>query len=211
MIRKYLRFSLCDKCVYLITRRRNGERGEDLKAEEKSHYDSVREERQAYYFRRTLAHSCPDDYMSVIIDGADQRAYGAPHFVMRSKKTEGAYKLPMHLMGCIVHGSQVYGFTYLEHLRAGNNITIEVLHRVLVHQKKIRGGCLPPVLYVQLDNTASQCKGRYVLGYLALLVLWDIFEDVMLSFLPVGHTHEDIGAILFVFLYLFFAFSCFHY
>ena len=53
-------------------------------------------------------------------------------------------------------------------------------------------GKLPPVLYLQLDNTSKQCKSKYVLGYLACLVQWGIFERVVLSFLPVGHTHEDI-------------------
>lgn len=31
-----------------------------------------------------------------------------------------------------------------------------------------------------------------VLGWLACLVEWNVFDEVQLSFLPVGHTHEDI-------------------
>ena len=131
-------------------------------------------------------------FLSLIIDGADQQAYGLPHFCAKSKTTESMHKLPLHLMGVIVHGVGNYGFTYLPNIKGGNNVTIEVLHRVLTDLKKDRG-FLPPVLYLQLDNTSKQNKGRFLLGYLAFLVELGVFEQVQLSFLPVGHTHEDIG------------------
>src|SRR5688572_3901158 len=41
-------------------------------------------------------------------------------------------------------------------------------------------GKLPPHLFLQLDNTSKQCKGKYVLGYLALLVQWNVFARVTL-------------------------------
>jgi hypothetical protein len=56
-------------------------------------------------------------------------------------------------------------------------------------------GKLPPVLHLQLDNTSKQCKSKYILGFLALLVEYGVFEKVTLNFLPVGHTHEDIDQI----------------
>ena len=130
--------------------------------------------------------------MSVILDCADQQAYAAPHFALKSKSTEAARKLAVHLMGGIDHGRQVYGMTFLNNIKHGNNLTIEALHRILVNRLAIDGK-LPENLYLQLDNTAKQCKGKYVLGYLALLVAYGVFKTVTLSFLPVGHTHEDIG------------------
>lgn len=106
-------------------------------------------------------------------------------------------------MGAMVHGFQIYGYTYIPYAKAGNNMTIEVLHRVLCDQRVKRGNTLPNVLLLQLDNTSKQCKGRFVLGYLALLVTWDVFVEVVLSFLPVGHTHEDIGAEILIFAYVY--------
>ena len=53
-------------------------------------------------------------------------------------------------------------------------------------------GALPRTLNVQLDNITKQCKSRFMLGWLAFLVLVGVFDKVILSFLPVGHTHEDI-------------------
>jgi hypothetical protein len=196
-VRKYLRFSLCEKCVEYIRRRQHifgDDERKRIRADELSHYKEVREERESYYRRRLLAQREPARYMSVIIDGADQAAYGLPHYRLKNKTLDGALKIPLHLMGCIAHGRDVYGFTYLPNFKAGNNLTIEVLHRVLEAEMGIRGS-LPRTLYVQLDNTSKQCKGKFVLGYLALLVEWEVVEEVLLSFLMVGHTHEDIGTV----------------
>ena len=73
----------------------------------------------------------------------------------------------------------------------GNNATIDVLYRTLIDLKK-KTGKLPPKLYLQLDNTSRQCKGFGVMGYLGMLVDHGVFEKIVCSFLPVGHTHEDI-------------------
>lgn len=52
-----------------------------------------------------------------------------------------------------------------------------------------------PVLYLQADNCFKENKNRYVFFFCALLVALDFFEDVYMSFLPTGHTHEDIDAL----------------
>jgi len=35
-------------------------------------------------------------------------------------------------------------------------------------------------------------KNHYLLAYLSLLIARDVYEEVKLGFLVVGHTHEDI-------------------
>mgnify|MGYP002809713926 CR=1 FL=1 len=55
-----------------------------------------------------------------------------------------------------------------------------------------KDGKLPPVLLLQLDNTSKQCKGQFLLGFLALLVSRGIFHKVIVGFLPDIDTHEDI-------------------
>ena len=45
---------------------------------------------------------------------------------------------------------------------------------------------------LQLDNTTRQCKNKYVFGWLAFLVKICLFDEIFVSFLPKGHTHEDI-------------------
>jgi hypothetical protein len=53
---------------------------------------------------------------------------------------------------------------------------------------------LPPILHVQLDNCWKDNKSRYVFCFWSLLVAKGIFQEVFVSFLLVGHTHEDIDA-----------------
>ena len=53
----------------------------------------------------------------------------------------------------------------------------------------------PLVLYLQLDNTALENKNQYVLAFLAYLVQAGVFSAIHLSFLIVGHTHEDIDQV----------------
>ena len=48
------------------------------------------------------------------------------------------------------------------------------------------------MLYLQLDNTTKQNKGRWLIAFLALLVEAGTFNKIIVSFLPVGHTHADI-------------------
>ena len=43
-----------------------------------------------------------------------------------------------------------------------------------------------------MDNCARENKNRYVFTYLSYLIKCKIFNKIEISFLPVGHTHEDI-------------------
>ncbi|XP_063411362.1 uncharacterized protein LOC134694252 [Mytilus trossulus] len=54
-----------------------------------------------------------------------------------------------------------------------------------------KGGTLPPVLYIQADNCWRENKNK---SFCELLVHMKVFQEVHLSFLYVGHTHEDIDA-----------------
>ena len=55
---------------------------------------------------------------------------------------------------------------------------------------KSERGFLPPVLYLQLDNTARENKNKFIMTFLALLVERGVFEKIKVNFLLVGHTHE---------------------
>lgn len=48
------------------------------------------------------------------------------------------------------------------------------------------------MLFLQLDNTTAENKNHMLLAYCSLLVELGYFERVVISFLVVGHTHEDI-------------------
>lgn len=50
----------------------------------------------------------------------------------------------------------------------------------------------PSTLYLQADNCAGENKNIYMLTFLSPLISLDMFQEIYLSFLLVGHTHEDI-------------------
>ena len=194
VLRRYLRFAKCDECVD-FRRQRNATRDPEklivIRKKEYAHKCLVREERGSYWRRRDKARRNPERYMSIIIDGADQSAFGVPHFREKDHTTQGAFTMGVKIMGAIVHGFGAFAFTHLDHVKSGANATMDVLVRVLQIYKDERGQ-LPPKLYLQLDNTVKQCKNKFLMSFLAMLVEHGVFEECVVSFLPVGHTHEDI-------------------
>ena len=134
--------------------------------------------------------------LSIIIDGMDKRKCHVPAFAANgSKKQRDASMggLRQSVIGVKVHG--IGNYLYIFHPNtangAGSNMTIEVLRRTL-HYLSHTSTDMPPVLHLQLDNCGGENKNQFVLGYLSYLVQAGIFHEILLSFLIVGHTHEDI-------------------
>ena len=193
-IRKWMPFSKCDMCTGHRQRMRTVKCPEEqgkMKASYMEHLDLVRRERSGYMLRQRLARMQPHRYLSLIIDGADGTKFEQPHLHERSHASDAVRKIKLHLLGCIAHSRDTYAFTCPPHIAQGHNITIQVLHEVLVDIKR-KEGSLPPILHIQLDNTTKQNKGKYVVAYLAWLVKTGVIREAYMNFLPVGHTHEDI-------------------
>ena len=51
---------------------------------------------------------------------------------------------------------------------------------------------LPPTLHIQADNCSQEKKNKYMFAFCACFVALGHFREVQLSFLIVGHTHDDI-------------------
>ena len=191
--REHLPFAKCDFC---IQHRAKAERKRTDTAVEmdnmalRLHLKDIENEKMMYYSNRARARKWPDVYLSIIIDGADQSKHDMPHFKDMSHLTNEIHRIKMHLYGVLVHGRGAYAFTMTDHEAQGHNSTIQVLHYVLLDL--IKKGPLSRILKLQLDNTTKQNKGQYLFGYLNMLVEYGVFEAVEVSYLPVGHTHEDI-------------------
>jgi hypothetical protein len=195
-LRKHLRFAKCDSCIRfrdLIGDVKNVDevRRRELRLHFRDHLGDIRRERTCYRTKRSESCQLDSETLSMIFDGADQSAYGFPYFHEASKRSSDIYKQRCHLIGVIAHGVGSWVYTMSERLAADSNLTIEVLQRVLIAVEKKRGR-LPKRLCLQMDNCTRENKNKYVLGYLSWLVERGIFESIELSFLPVGHTHEDI-------------------
>ena len=62
--------------------------------------------------------------------------------------------------------------------------------------ERINKGILPPVWYLQMDNTTSSNKNITVMCWLADLVARGVFQTINMDFLPVGHTHNHVDAFI---------------
>ena len=118
----------------------------------------------------------------------------------------------MHWSGFSAYGNQLYtvlvhqnkqdlgnkggAFNYMvdDAVVGGGNVTVEVIWRTLLKLQELRQ-IWPEHLHVQLDNTSKDNKNHTVFGFLAWLVEEGHFAKAIVSFLPVGHTHEDIDAL----------------
>lgn len=194
-IRRVTKFTLCGTCESYKVELRNGvtnaTRMSEIQNARKAHYDLVATERQAYKINQDNAKLNPSEYMSLVLDGADQSAFGLPHFVTITKDTKG-HCIKVKLIGILEHGPQNRAalYTMTENFETGANHVIECLHRYLNKRNDQAG--LPNRLTIQLDNCTRENKNRYMMAYLESLVSWGVFVEVQASFLPIGHTHSDI-------------------
>lgn len=53
---------------------------------------------------------------------------------------------------------------------------------------------LPSTFYLQLDNSGKDNKNWAMMAFLSELVARGVFKTIIMSFLIVGHTHEDVDA-----------------
>ncbi|KAL3675770.1 hypothetical protein R1sor_025718 [Riccia sorocarpa] len=53
---------------------------------------------------------------------------------------------------------------------------------------------LPPIFYMQLDNSGKDNKNWVLMAFFSELVARGVFKTMFMYFLIVGHTHEDVDA-----------------
>lgn len=58
------------------------------------------------------------------------------------------------------------------------------------HQKE--HGFLPPNLHLSADNCWRECKNIFLFSYLAALVSVGVFQEITMSYMLVGHTHDEV-------------------
>ena len=197
VIRKWIPFAKCDKCVSIraeVGATRDAKLRRKLLRKQRRHVEDMINERKEYWNTREMGWRYPRKHLSLIIDGADQKDHGLPHLAERSKTSTEAYKAKIHLTGVIAHGRETFIYTCPGHVKQGHNVTIQAVWDTIDHIKKT-DGYLPEVLHMQLDNTTKQNKGRFLAAFAESLVEGGVFKRVYFSFLPVGHTHEDIDQV----------------
>lgn len=197
-VQKMHGFTVCTRCEMLRKEMADHLQDEEtlnvLLQQYAKHLRFIEGERDAYEVRQSLAEENPGKYCSIILDGADQKNYGLPHFPNHTKSDVG-HKLKVKVVGCLEHvlrgGEKLSLYAMTEEYETGANHVIEVAHRVLQRKKELMGK-LPPNLFVQVDNCIRENKNRFFFSYFQSLVHLGVFKTVQVSFLPIGHTHADI-------------------
>lgn len=153
----------------------------------------MKRERAVYHLQRKWSSLEPEKYLSIIIDGMDQKKTHLPWIWPSKKFTSALLRLKTHITGVKIHGHKPEKLFFVDFCEIPHdpNLTCHVIRRSLLSLNKPP----PPVLFLQLDNTSRENKNWTVLTSLAMLVFLGAFEEVYVSFLLVGHTHEDIDAL----------------
>jgi hypothetical protein len=131
-------------------------------------------------------------FITIAMDGTDQLCTGLPQWREISKDDSGKQRMKSHLEIVQIAGAPdiVKCFVVPEDVPGDSNVSVEVLQRTLKAEEERRGGRLPPVLNVQMDNCPGTNKNTYLFSYFAWLVERAVFDAIYVSFLPVGHTHN---------------------
>ncbi|XP_019628130.1 PREDICTED: uncharacterized protein LOC109472715 [Branchiostoma belcheri] len=195
-IPKFSRFAKCTMCDNIkkaLLEARNKKDREDVRNARSHHILLQKLQRMKYYKHSRKARRNPEQYMSVIIDGMDQEATLLPHYAQTTKDDHGLWRLKTQVTGALSHGERKC-YARVDHMQYPHdtNLTLNFLTDILVQAAEEKEGHLPPVLYIQMDNKAGECKNRWILAYCCALVHLDIVKKVKVSYLMVGHTHEDI-------------------
>jgi hypothetical protein len=174
------RFSKCDTCElfksHLESSATHAQRVKWV-AQFDLHLEEQMIERKQYYKNREHARNHPDEALSCIIDGAAQGLHRLPFFGKSPPKAVfGKPHLDLHVMGVLVHKYGPWVYLHDDSTRTGPNLVMECLYRTLC---QIPVDKLPPLLYLQLDNTASDNKNHHVLEFASWLVESGVFKEVV--------------------------------
>ena len=141
-VHRTLPFSKCDTCSKFDTDYSNttdSVKRAEIIAKKREHKALISRDKDGYYSRGAKAVMRPADFLSLIVDGADQEKYSLPYRPRPMKTVDNYWRQKTHVMGAISHGRQVFAFVATDDIKQGNNVTIEVIHRVLLKTIKDEG------------------------------------------------------------------------
>ena len=139
------------------------------------------------------------DILLAIIDGMDRSKYALPRW-LNSRTPKGADKKnrpSLDLYACILHGRAVNIFITDENQTVGANFAAEIWARSVQkaweacqHQNKP----FPSHAILFGDNTSRELRNSCFSKLFCAITSGGRFTSASVKHLPVGHTHEDIGA-----------------
>ena len=201
-------FAQCNTCAVAkeaILNANNMGELEQLRIHRSKHLLRAKLERRFYAVRKSHGEfESAGKVLSMIIDACDYNKFGLIRPKGRPSKLLDKPVLGQSLQTVLVHGRGIYQYSTRPHVNQGGgvNFTLECLMRTFDKlQLQNPSIPLPSKLYLQLDNCSGSNKNKYMLAFADRLVRKGVFKEVVLSFLMVGHTHEDIDQLFSVISY----------
>lgn len=156
-----------------------------------THFQEVREERKIYHAHKKSALASPQEFASLNVDGMDQAKTAVPYANGKRDRDSTQSTTQARVIAVVIHGVGTACYIAPADIPHTADTTMTVLMDAF-HQLEEKIGVLPPHLYLQMDNTNADNKTHTLLAWASALVQAQVFWDVELSFLPVGHTHADV-------------------
>jgi hypothetical protein len=147
-------------------------------------------ERLSYYSRRNDAMLTPSEFMSLISDGMQQGHCLLP---WQANMYQFGNHLPQHLQGVLNHGRNIQIYRTFHNVRNNANLSIHCFLKALEAIHNNPNDRIPDVVYYQVDG-GTENTATHVLAMAALVVARGLAKKVVITRLPVGHTHEDIDS-----------------
>jgi hypothetical protein len=180
-IRKNKAFTKCQKCVDWDIYIANGSkaRREYYKKKKRCHMERQENERRKYYKHRWKSRSKSHRYYSVIVDGMDQNKTDIMRLKRETASSSALTKLGVSVIGVISHGHEPRATAYLvpSEYPKDSSFTMHIVAKTILRTLE-RNGYLPPIFYLQLDNTGRENKNKTMLAFMSLLVEHGIFDKV---------------------------------
>lgn len=147
----------------------------------------VNMERLEYHKNRDRAILDLSQYYLIILDGADQSAFGLPQF-RKLLKPQRRHTLKVKVMGPVDHYMHMESnlLTMTRNHATGAIHTVETVHRSW-NARRLRGH-LPKRLFVQVASCSRENKIKYVMPVLEYLVPFRVFDTVEVGLLANAHT-----------------------
>jgi len=154
------------------------------------HRNTYMAEREAYYNRRKESIDFPNEIMSVISDGMAQTHTSLPYF---ANQAQNVAQLQQKVQGVLDHGRNKFSMYLCMHsCPSSTNLAIHTFYLQL-EEWRFEKKRYPRKVYWQIDG-GSENANTSILAFCEYLVSQTPVEEVVLTRLPVGHTHEDIDA-----------------
>jgi hypothetical protein len=180
-IRRNKAFTKCGKCTdwdIKISKGRTARRAY-YKRKKACHMVRQENERRKYYKHRWKSRSRSHRYFSVIVDGMDQNKTDILRLKRETAASSNLPKLNVSVIGVISHGHEPHATAYLvpSEYPKDSSFTMQVVLLTIIRALE-RNGFLPPVFYLQLDNTSRENKNKTMMAFMSLLVEEGFFEKV---------------------------------